>query len=67
MKVILYPHVPPPHVQTVAVGDLAAYGVAAAAIVGWLPSIAAGLSVIYLTIQIILAIKNWNRNYHPRE
>lgn len=58
----LYPHVPSPHVPTVAVGDLAAYGVAMAAFVGWLPSIAAGLSVIYLTLQIILAIRNWNRH-----
>lgn len=58
---VLYPHVPEPHVHTVAVGDLAAYGVAAAAIAGWLPSIAAGLSVIYLTLQIIMAIRNWNK------
>ena len=65
MKIeVLYPHVAPPHEPIVAVADVAAYGVAAAAFIGWLPRIAAGLSVLYLTLQIILSLRNWRKNWN---
>lgn len=39
--------------------DLGAIGVAAATFQGWLPSIAASLSIIYLSIQISAAVSKW--------
>ena len=57
----LYPHVAQQHVHMVAVTDVTAVGVVAATFMGWLPNIAAGMSIIYLAIQISLAIRNWWR------
>lgn len=34
-------------------GDVAAYGTVAATLVGWLPHIAAGFSIIWLSMQML--------------
>ncbi len=44
--------------------DAAAVSVTAATFVGWLPSIAAVLSIIWMTIQIAVTVDKW---LHHRE
>lgn len=58
---LLYPHIQSEHVPFHITGDVVAVSVIGATLVGWLPTIAAGLSVVYLTIQIALAIRAWRR------
>lgn len=58
---VLYTHVPPQHVPVHAGMDLTAFGIIGATLAGWLPTIAAGLSVVYLCIQIALGIRAWRR------
>jgi len=53
---------PHPHVHVWTGVDLAALGVVGATLIGWLPNIAAGLSCIYLTIQILISFKNYRKD-----
>lgn len=58
----LYSSVPQPHATIWAGFDLAAIGVVGATLIGWLPNIAAGLSCIYLTLQILIAFRNYRKD-----
>lgn len=53
-----YSSTPQPHAPVWASLDLAAFSVIGATILGWLPNIAAVLSIIYLGLQIAVTWRN---------
>ncbi len=56
-----YSSQPQPQAHVQAGFDVAAVSIAGATIMGWLPNIAAVLSVVYLCLQIATSIRNWRR------